>query len=391
MAYVAPYIDAAGLHLPSYQDILNDLIQQAKNIFGQGIYLGIDSQDYQFISTFAYKMNDTMQAIQLAYNSRGPGTAIGPSLDGLIKLNGIKRSVPTYSTCPVTLTGISNTVIYNGVIQDQSGYKWSLPATVIIGTNGTVDSTVTCQTVGPIVASAGEINIIATPTYGWTTVVNNAAATLGTAIETDSQLKARQAISTAQPSLTVLEGTKGAIAALPGVTRFKVYENDTSAPDSNGLPAHSITVLVEGGSDADIAKTIYNKKGPGCLANGTTVVNITDQYGQVMPIGFYRPTYVDVDVVINVKQLTGYTSAMTTAIQAAIAAFLNGMAMGATDIPVNNFFGSALSAQDILNPTYSVTSITACRHGETPGTADITTAFNEAVRGNVDYITINVS
>ena len=391
MAYFAPFIDETGLHIPSYQDILADLIEQARGIYGQNIYLEPDSQDYQYISTFAVKMSDTLQAIQFAYDSRGPGTAIGSGLDGLIKLNGIARSPATYSTAVETLVGTPGTVITNGVIQDISNYYWNLPASVIIGSGGTVNATVTCQNSGPIAANPGDINIIATPTYGWTSVANTLAAIPGTAVEADSQLRARQAISTAQPSLTVLEGTKGAIARVSGVTRYKVYENDTDSADENGLPANSITALVEGGSDVDIARVIFRKKGPGCKANGTTVVDITDQFGDIASIGFYRPAYVDVDVVINVLQLTGYPTQMTTNIKTAIAAFLNAMKMGVNDIPVNNLYGPALSVQDLSAPVFTVTSITAARHGEVQGTTDIITVFNEALRGNTEYVTVNVS
>jgi uncharacterized phage protein gp47/JayE len=266
VAYFAPYIDQSGLHLPTYADIRDELIQQAKNIFGQDIYLGPDSQDYQWISAVALKIYDVMQSIQLAYNSRGPGTAVGTGLDVVVKLNGIKRSPATYSTCPVTLTGIPGTVIKGGVAQDKSGYYWNIP-TVTISQNGTVDAIATCQTAGPIAANPGDINKIATPMYGWNSVVNTGFATVGKATETDSQLRVRQAYSTAQPSRTVLEGTKGAIAAVEGVTRFIVYENDTNTTDANGLPPHSITAVVEGGSDDDIAKAIFYKKGPGCYTN----------------------------------------------------------------------------------------------------------------------------
>jgi len=390
MAYFAPYIDATGLHIPTYQDILEDQIQQARNIFGQDIYLGIDSQDYQYLSTFALKISDTLQAIQFAYDSRGPGTAIGSGLDGLIKLNGIARSPATYSTAVETLTGTPGTVITNGVIQDVSNYYWNMPSTVTIGFGGTVDVTVTCQNPGPIAANPGDINIIATPTYGWASAANTLAAIPGTSTEADSQLKARQAISTAQPSLTVLEGVKGAIAGVLGVTRSKVYENDTDSTDLNGLPPNSITALVEGGADSEVAQVIFKKKGPGCKANGTTVVSITDQFGDINPIGFYRPSYVDIDVVISVTQLTGYTTQMTANIKTAIAAFLNAMNMGVNDIPVNNFYGPALSVQDLSAPVFTVTSITAARHGEVQGITDIITVFNEALRGNTAYVTVNV-
>jgi len=390
MAYFPPYIDQSGLHIPTYQDIVDSLIAGAKNIFGQDIYLEPDSQDYQFISIFALKAYDVMQALQAAYNSRSPGTAMGAALASLVKLNGIKPKPATYSTCVVTLTGTPGTVINNGVVQDKSGYKWNLPPSVTIGPGGTSDATATCQIPGPIVANPGDINKIVTPTYGWTAVSNAGYATVGTAAETDSQLRSRQAISTALPSRTVLEGTKGAIAAVSGVTRFIVYENDTNITDSNGLPPHSITAVVEGGTDQDIAQAIFNKKGPGCLANGTTKVIITDQFGQQTTIGFYRPTYVDIDVTINIKQLTGYTVQTTVDIKNAIVAYLNALNIG-DSLTISSLWGAALSVQDLTKPVFSITSLTAARHGQTQNTTDIPMLFNEVTRGNVNYITVNLS
>jgi len=391
MAYYAPFIDATGLHICTYQDIVDDLVAQAKSIYGQDIYLEPDSQDYQYISSFALKIYDTFQAIQLAYNSRGPSTAQGAALASLVKLNGMAPKVAAYSTCTVTLTGTASTLITNGVVQDVSGYNWNLPISVSIEEGGTVDIIATCQTAGAIKANPGDISKIVTPTYGWTSVTNTGYATVGLAVETDSQIRGRQAISTAQPSRTVLEGTKGAIAAVSGVTRSKVYENDTSAVDAKGLPANSITAVVEGGADADIAQAIYVKKGPGCYTNGSTSVDIADDKGQITTIRFERPVYVDMDVVINVKQLTGYTTATTASIKVAVAAFLDALPLGVNNIPVSSFWGTALAVQNLNNPIFSVTSITAARHGDPQGTDDIITSYNEAVRGNIDYITVNVT
>ena len=95
--------------------------------------------------------------------------------------------------------------------------------------------------------------------------------------------------STAQPSQTVLIGIEGAIARITGVTRYKVYENDTSQADSNGLPPRSITCVVEGGSDQDIANSIYLKKTPGCYTNGTTAIQVTDSNGNLIYNALNQP------------------------------------------------------------------------------------------------------
>ena len=72
MAYFKPYIDDSGLHIPSYVDIRDALIDDAKSIYGEDIYLGEDTMDYQYISCIAEKIYDTNCAVQLAYNNRSP-------------------------------------------------------------------------------------------------------------------------------------------------------------------------------------------------------------------------------------------------------------------------------------------------------------------------------
>jgi uncharacterized phage protein gp47/JayE len=169
-----------------------------------------------------------------------------------------------------------------------------------------------------------------------------------------------------------------------------VYENDTNSTDADGLPAHSITAVVEGGADADVAQAIYGKKGPGCYTNGTTSVILTDEYGLPVTVRFYRPSYVDIDAVVNVKQISGYTTQATANVIAAVVAYLNSLTIG-DDLPVSSLWGAALSVQNLTKPTFSITSLTAAEHGGIQGTADIITAFNEVVRGNADYVTVNVT
>jgi uncharacterized phage protein gp47/JayE len=391
MAYFAPYIDSTGFHTPLYQDIVDQLVSDAKNIFGTDIYLGIDSQDYQWISAIAHIIYDSFLTSQMVYNSRGPSTSIGSALDIIVKMNGIKREPPVYSTCPVTLSGTGNATISSGVVADVNGNNWTLPSPAIFDSTGSVTVIATCQTEGPISANPGDINQIMTPTYGWTSVTNSVAATVGSYAETDAQLRARQALSTELPSQSILEGIKGAIASISGVGRFILYENDTASADANGLPAHSITAVIENGSDSDIAHAIFNKKAPGVMTNGTTSVTVTDQYGVNSTINFDRPSYVDIDVVVNVKQLSGYTTDVTTSIQNDVANYISSLDMG-DNLTISSLWGSALQANTTPSkPTFSITGLTAARHGGTQGTTDISIAYNEVTRGNVAYITVNVS
>jgi len=372
MTYFSPYIDGAGLHIPTYNDTRDQMVQDAKNVFGQDIYLEIDSQDYQWIASVAEKIYDSFQLAQYVYNNRSPSTAIGVALDSLIKINGIKRAVAVFSTCLVTLQGVPNTQIINGVVSDINENSWDLPSLITIPEGESIEVTATCQIAGPIVANSGEITGIVTPTYGWNSVINNVASIPGMEQETDAQLRARQALSTAVPSQTILEGTKGAIAAVSGVTRFVVYENDTDTVDANGFPAHSITCVVEGGIDSEVASAIYLNKGIGAYTNGGVLVTITDSYGQTVNIRFYRPVYKDIEVVVNVKALPGYTSEITEQIKQNLTDYLGGLSIG-EDLTISALWGSSLLAMnDLRSPLFSITSLTAAVQGQLQGTTDIT-------------------
>ncbi len=392
MTYAAPLVNTTGLIIPSYQDILDDLIAQAKTIYGQDIYLDEDSADYQFLSVIALKIFDCMNSLQLAYNNRNPQTAIGAALESLVKLNGLAKKSASYSTCTVTISGTAGTVILNGVVGDANSVKWSLPPSVTIGVSGTIDVVATCQTIGAISALAGEVNKILTPQAGWTSVTNAAAATLGQAVETDAQLRARQAVSTQIASKTMLGGTIGAIADVAGVTRYRIYENPTGSLDSNNLPAHSITCVVEGGTDANVANAIYTNRGIGCYTNGDQVVSVADpDSGITSSIRFYRTTYDPIYATIGIKALSGYTSAYTTAILAAIVDFLNSFEIGKGFSP-SVLYAPILSVMpDLKSPIFEVTSVVAGTSSGSQGTADITVLFNHVIHGLGANITINVT
>lgn len=334
------------------------------------------------LSAFVIKVSDAMQAAQLAYNARSPLTAVGSDLDSVVKLNGLVRGSAVNSTCPVTLTGSAGATISNGSVTDSNGNTWTLPSSVTIGPAGTVTVTATCSILGPIAAEAGTITGMATPAAGWTSVTNSVAATLGVNVEADSALRALQAQSVALPGMTMLQSTTAAIEAVLGVTRLNIDENFTGAVNANGNPAHSITCVVEGGANLDVATAIFQKRGLGCLTNGTTSVPVTDPTnGSVTPIGFSRPTYVPIFVTMTVHWLTGYTASVLTAIQTAIATYLNSLQIG-EEVTYSSMYGAALAVMpDLSLPQFSIRSVAIGTAASPTGTADISMSFAQVAQG----------
>ena len=91
MAYFAPYIDAAGIHLPTYEERLEELTGAYRNIFGIETELSASVPDYQLLSVFAKALDDVSALVLQAYNSRNPAYATGRALDLLLPQYGITR------------------------------------------------------------------------------------------------------------------------------------------------------------------------------------------------------------------------------------------------------------------------------------------------------------
>ena len=400
-AYVPPYIDpVAGMVIPSYASILAWRISQYQAIYPQVVYIGTDTAKYQELSIDALAAYDCNLGSQLAYNARSPLSAVGTDLDSIVKMNGIARLMASYSTAPVVVSGAPTTVITNGVVTDSQGYAWSLPSPITIPSGGSVIVSATCQTAGSIQAAAGTITTMSGgTTAGWTGATNPSAALPGSPTEADSQLRARQALSVAAPSLTRLAATIAAIAAVSGVTRYATgtptpdsgpgssIENPTSSIDFWGNPPHSISMVVEGGTDLAVATAIFQKRGLGVYTNpdstaGLTSIPVTDpNTGKITTIGFQRPTYVPIYVTMVLHGLTGYTSAVLALVQSAIVTYLNSLQIGET-ITFSSLYSVAQSVMpSLLNPQFSITSLFTGLSASPSGTTNISLNYYQVAQG----------
>ena len=330
MAYFKPYIDVEGIHIPTYEDIRDYMIEAYKSIFGADVYLGEETPDYQMLSVFS-KMLDDFQALAVdAYNARNPYYAGGNSLDILVELAGIIRRPATASTAVLTLTGISGTTVSAGSKAiDESGNLWTISDDASIPASGSVTASASCDTLGAIAAPAGTISGIYTPVTGWSGVTNAAAAETGLNVETDDELRTRFAKSHADIGSGLLDAIISGLLKVPGVTFADALHNDTNSTDANGIPAHSICAVVSGGTDQDVADAVYDLKAPGIGTYGTTSRTVVDSQGRSNTVSFTRPTSVTVTVNISLTPLAGYDGDITkTQIRQAIMDDINSLGIG---------------------------------------------------------------
>lgn len=385
-------ITAQGITAPDYQTILSTLTDYFLQIYGSDAYLAPDSKDGQMVALIALAIHDANTTAIAVYQAFSPTTALSDALTRNVKINGIVRHAAVNSTADLTLSGAVGTTILNGSAKDTQGVIWNLPETVSIGTDGSVVVTATCDQSGAVAAGAETINLINTPTRGWVAVTNRQAANIGAAAETDAALRQRQSRSVAMASLTPFDALDGAIAGIDGVTRHKLYENDSAQVDDNGLPPHAISAIIEGGDVTQIAETLRGKKGQGVTTYGSQAVTVLDTYGNHHRIHFSRPVDVPIYVAISLRVFTGYTTAVDQQMKQAIADYINGLSIG-DDVLLSRLYTPAnlgvSSGGDARY--YDITSLALGRSADNVAPTNVTTAYYESPVCLTENISITVA
>lgn len=294
------YIDSTGLNLESLTDIITQLEDGFKAIYGTNINIDANSPDGQMINLFAQAKVDLLECIAQVYASFDPDQAAGSVLDQRLSINGIKRRGATFTRVNVVVT-TDRVLTLQGKdtsatpfrISDGSGTEFVLEetATLAVGANTKIFSAVNA---GNVQTLLNTLTTIETITLGVLSVNNpTSPITRGVDEETDTEVKIRRRQSVSLPALGALNATQAALFAVDGVTDAIVYENTSSVTDSNGIPAHSIWAIVDGGTDANVADAIYSKRNAGCGMKGSETVSITQANGVPFVVKFDRPVYED--------------------------------------------------------------------------------------------------
>ena len=423
------YIDEAGFHLADFEDFLAFNQDAFRQIYGQDVNLDADTQDGQWVTHIAQTQYDIASLCAATFNRFSPSTAEGDALRRQIKINGIKANPATHSTVDVVIVGTEGTVITNGKVRDSADNSWSLPASVTIPASGQITVTATADEDGPIEAAAGAVSRIGTPTDGWISVSNPSIAVpgkdaqsdaelrilqtnstaqpsrIGTPTDgwisvsnpsiavpgkdaqSDAELRILQTNSTAQPSQSILQGIQGELLSLDGVTRLRMYENDTSETDDNGIPSHSISAVVEGGDSNAIAEVIRRRKTAGTGTYGTTSIVLTDSAMMPITIKFFRPTTVSVKVKVTIDPLVGYASTYAEELKQQVCDYINSLGIGST-LYLSKLYVPANLENNTNDSTYDIVSIETAEGEGDFSAQNITTEFNEVLQCDIEDIEV---
>ncbi len=374
-----------GVLAPTYSEVLTELQKKFRAIYGQDINLDNDTADGQWLGIVASAINDANAALTASYTGYAPSTASGTALSSIVRTNGISRNRASFSSVDLRCVGQAGSTISDGVVEDDNGNRWKLPGTVVIPPQGEITVTAICTKEGAIDALPGSVTKIMTPTLGWQTVSNPAAAAVGQAVETDAQLRARQKQSVALPSRSVFEGILASVAAIDGVSAISGIDNDSSKTDANGIPSHSIAIIADGGDTQAIADAVFRKKGPGTGTYGNTTQTVFDRYDVAHNISFSRSVRKAISAKVTIVPLTGYETGIGERIRKTVADFIDGLAIGESLMLTRLYLPASLNGSADL-ATYKLVSVETSTDGKVFGQSDIAIQFNERAACDPDSV-----
>jgi len=274
-----------------------------KNVFGQDLDVSSETPQGQLIGIIAFSLTQTDEGLVSAYSATSIFAGFGQQLDALFSTLGVPRNAAQRSVVNVDLTGVATTLIPAGTrAKTINGDEFRLIEDAQLDGSGNLSTSMESVVTGAIPAEIGELTSIVDIVVGWETITNPTAAVLGVPEETDSDYRARYQRELSKNAIAPIESIVGRVSTVTGVSDVAAGENDTSAPLAvNGvtIPPHSVAVVVEGGTDQEIAEQIQIAKTGGTGTDGDVTVPIT-YTGGMIDIKFYRSTDIPFELDLNV-------------------------------------------------------------------------------------------
>lgn len=321
---------------------------------------------------------------QEALMQNSPYEAIDTGLENLCFLRGIKRKRDEHSIVLATFSGTDGKIIEkNSIIKNTlTNEEFTTNERGIIA-DGVFSVYATASNSGRVICDAG--TIITTDLQD-VTVTNAYDGILGFDLESNTDLRKR--LFSYENSLNIDEDLYLKLSNLQNVKFINIESNKTLEVDINGIPPKSTSIVVLGGDEKSIAKTIFKSSiADRNLIGNTQEVVISDISKKEYVINFSRPEPIGINVKVTITKNSKFNPNDVGVIKQSILDFFqykfkiaNDILIDTLYIPVqqdfnnNNSFFNGIESIDIkINDAYE----------------NIAILYNQyAVLGNQDLIII---
>ena len=436
-------LDANGFTRTTLTEIKDAIDADLKSEVSDSLNTTATGAIGQISSIIANAISAREELAEEVYNALNPDAATGTSLDNLCALTGTIRLSATQGTLTALCTGTALATLSTERKVSLNGYYWTsssatalaattawasataytvgdvvtndTPAKVYIcttagtsagsgGPTGTgtaiTDGTVTWRYVGdgdghveldftaddygddPVAYTYNDLTI-ETATPGWESAMALEDATQGRDEETNAALRLRRAQDIAATGNATVRAITGDVSSVSGVTHVHVFENDADGTDEDGLPPHSIEVVVLGGTDNDVAQAILDSKGAGIQDYGASSGTATDVEGNSETVYFTRPTEVSIYVDVELTKDADYPTDGDTQVKTAIVDHGNALGVG-DDVVLSQLYDNIFSISGVVD-------VTLIEIGTAPapsGTSNISIDDREVSDWDTSYITV---
>lgn len=318
----------------NYQEILDDKIQRAKELFGEDIDTSDQTPLGKFIRINAYDQAIAEEEIEAVYYARFPNTASGNSLDRLLVFGGITRNPAVASVYSVQITGTAGHSLSAGfLVGTDTDLTFYTVEAATIGEDGKCTVAVCCTTPGTMGnINASAINKAINPDADVASVEGLECLTIGRAEEADIDLRERLKAAISGAGSCNVNAIRSALLRVPTVQFADVIENDQDVADSDGRPPHSFECYIVGGEDYlyEIGETIFDKRPVGIQAVGDNSVTITDISGNARTVKYSNPETIRVLVRIKVKTTASFPTDGAELIRANVTNYINALGIGSS-------------------------------------------------------------
>lgn len=322
---------SAGLTVQNYAEVLADVQAEMRARLGARIATSVGSVLGQVQRIVALYDHRAQEKLQQLYQSLDPRLAEGAHLDIRMQALGLTREPAARAEVLTTITTTDTVTVPDGTRFSVGGFVFE---TIGGPYSRTGAGTITAVRLRSQLYQAIDVSTLGAWTIvdaiaDMTAIDDTSQPIAGRVEETDAEFRARAELERYARASGPLEAIAAGVALVEGVDYARAYHNvdPTADPDANGIPYDAVNVIVDGGTDADVAAAI-EAYGPAATRYfGAESVTIGSG-ATARVVGFDRVT--DVEMYLRVTLTTSTsedadlalgTSELLAAVQDALEAY----------------------------------------------------------------------
>ncbi|MDM2751416.1 baseplate J/gp47 family protein [Citrobacter sp. Cs237] len=350
-----------GLSVPDISDVLAGRLTDMTTALGGGASQSLSSPQGQIAQSDTEIIAQVYDKLLCLFNQVNPDYSTGRMQDGIGRIYFMDRISAQGTVVTATCIGqVGTTIPAGSSAVDTSGYIYQSIDNAIIPSTGSVDVQFVNTTTGPIPCAAGALSQIYRAVSGWDSITNANPGVVGVDVESRIAFETRRKQSVARNSRNQDASTLAALLATNGVLDAYVWSNRTASTIIKGTTnfpvlAHSIYICVYGGTDEDVAESIFQTYNPGANLNGSTHHSVYDNVNYLPPYPEYdmqwqKATPTRVYFNVELDSSLNPPSDITSQVKAMIANVFNGSYEGIGKARI----GSTINAGKYYAPVISI-------------------------------------